>query len=39
MRPLKRGPVSKGQGARKFRAQVKKTKGANVQVMRGGIRL
>lgn len=39
MRPLKRGYVSKRGSARRFRKQVRRTKGANVgQVMRGGIR-
>jgi hypothetical protein len=39
MRPLKRSGVRKGNSARKFRAQSKRTKGANMaQVMRGGIR-
>lgn len=41
MRPLKRAPVSKGKSSAKFRRQVGRTKGANMQVtpMRGGFRL
>ena len=39
MKPVRRGPVSKGHSAAKFRHQVSKTKGANfAQVRRGGIR-
>lgn len=40
MRPLRRGGVSKGRSARKFRSQSRRTKGANLKgPMRGGIRL
>lgn len=41
MRPLYRSGVNKGRSARKFRSQVKRTKGANIQMgpMRGGWRL
>lgn len=39
MRPLKRGGVSKSGSARKFRKSVRRTKGANIMVHRGGIRL
>lgn len=39
MRPLKRSGVNKRRSARKFRAQSRRTKGANINaVMRGGIR-
>lgn len=34
-----RQSVNKGRSASKFRRQVGRTKGANIQVMRGGIRL
>jgi len=34
-----RHAVNKGRSARKFRGQVGKTKGANINVMRGGFRL
>ena len=40
MRPLKRKPVSRYAGAKKFRAQSRRTKRVNiVGPMRGGIRL
>lgn len=40
MRPLKRQPVNKGQSARKFRSNSRRTRAANVvQPMRGGWRL
>lgn len=39
MRPSRRKPVSKRRAAKSFRRQSRRTKGANVQVMRGGIRL
>lgn len=35
----KRFSVNKGASARKFRSQVGRTKAANINVMRGGIRL
>jgi hypothetical protein len=38
MRPLKRKPANKYKSAKKFRNQTKRTKSANFQVMRGGIR-
>lgn len=38
MRPVKRRHVNKRRSARKFRSQTRRTKGANIQVMRGGIR-
>lgn len=39
MRPLRRSGVNRHRSARKFRKQVRRTKGANMnQVMRGGIR-
>lgn len=36
---MRRHSVNKGRSARKFRAQVGRTKAANINVMRGGIRL
>jgi len=40
MRPLRRKPVSKNRSARKFRAQTRKTKAANLNgPQRGGWRL
>jgi len=41
MRPLKRGFVSKGRSAGRFRRNVSRTKGVNLRgaPMRGGIRL
>lgn len=41
MRPVKRMSVNKGRSARKFRAQTRTTKAANVRFnpMRGGWRL
>lgn len=39
MRPVKRFGVNKRRSAKKFKKQVRRTKGANMaQVMRGGIR-
>lgn len=38
MRPLRRGYVNKSRSAGQFRRHSRHTKGANVQVMRGGIR-
>jgi hypothetical protein len=39
MKPSRRGHVNKKHSAKKFRAQSRRTKGANMsQVMRGGIR-
>lgn len=39
MRPLRRHRVSKGRSARSFKRNVRRTKAANVSVMRGGWRL
>lgn len=36
---MKRFKVNKGRSAAKFRSQVGRTKAANINVMRGGIRL
>lgn len=38
MRPLRRSNVNKRRSAGKFRRQTRRTKGANMGVMRGGIR-
>lgn len=39
MNPSFRRPVNKGRSAKRFRKNISRVKGANVQVMRGGIRL
>lgn len=39
MKPSRRNSVNKGRSARQFRAATTRTKAANINVMRGGIRL
>lgn len=39
MNPSVRRPVNKGRSAKRFRKNIGRMKAANVQVMRGGIRL